>query len=135
MNTPITKHPNYTDFIGNLIKLMSDSLGCDLQVTYVENINVVYAQIEEVVLNEYEITKDELFHPTRKGYSSHPRYVMSYLLRKYTPMKDDEIARRLGKDRSTIIYGFNQIQLMIEKNDIAAVKVNNCVTRLKELSR
>lgn len=135
MNTPINKHPNYNEFIGNLIKLISDNLGCELQVYCAENINVVYAQIEDVVLNEYEIGIEDLFNKNNKYAASHPRYVIAYLLRKYTPLKDDEIARRLKRDRSTIIYGFNQIQLLLEKNDDAAIKINNCITKLKELSR
>lgn len=133
MNTPIEKHPKYTLILEKLIRLISEEIGCKITVTYHENINVVYAQIESVVLDVYKLRREQLFTSTKNGISSHARYVIAYLMRTYTPMPDGEIARRLQRDRSTIIHGYNEIRLILEKGDERAEKITQSIEKLKEL--
>jgi len=71
--------------------------------------------IIQAVIDEYNVTEDELQSRSRSHRIALPRQVAMYLLRENTELSYPEIGDKLGgRDHTTVIYGNDKITEMVE---------------------
>ncbi len=77
-----------------------------------------YDKIIDATSKFYNLTKEELFDPTRKKEIVRPRQIAMFLLRQELKYSFPSIARKFGgKDHTTVIYSFQKVLREVEKND------------------
>jgi chromosomal replication initiator protein len=120
---------NIRELEGALIRVLAlaDLSGIPLGVELVEtaladllpkNRRVVPAAIIDVVAEQYGIEKDKLLGRDRSKEVVLPRQVAMYLMREETNASLPEIGSLLGgRDHTTIIYGCEKINDLMEKDD------------------
>lgn len=70
--------------------------------------------IMEIVADHYNITVEDIISKKRSNDIAYPRQICMYLCRKLTTVSLTEIGKKLGKDHSTIIHGYEKIEANIE---------------------
>jgi chromosomal replication initiator protein len=66
--------------------------------------------ILEAVIKEYNLTREQLFSPTRKKEISEARQILSFMLKNYGKMKVKDISEFVGKNHSTISQSIKKIE-------------------------
>lgn len=73
--------------------------------------------IKEVVAEHFKISKEDITSTKKSKNIAFPRQIFMYLCRKLTNLSLEEIGDYLGgKDHSTVIYGINKIEVMLNDN-------------------
>lgn len=132
MKIEITKHPKFTATQTAIIEALNVSLGCNVEVFYSPNVNVVYKQIEAVVLREYDVTTEQLFSKSHKRTFADVRHVLIYLVKSFLPLSNTEIAELVDRDRSTIIHSFKKVDNLMSVDEEFCIRVTNCINELKQ---
>lgn len=79
--------------------------------------------IVELVCSTYKITQAELYSEKRDRYIAFPRQVAMYLFRKELVWTLDAIGKHLGRDHSTVLYGFNQIEKRMQSDPLVQAEI------------
>jgi chromosomal replication initiation ATPase DnaA len=72
--------------------------------------------IIDLVCDELWISNNILKSKTRKQVYVFARYMVLKLLKDNTPLSMDEIGQTINLDRCTVLYGLNQMDLIISTN-------------------
>jgi chromosomal replication initiator protein len=85
---------------------------------------VLISEIQDLVAEYYDLTRDELLASGRRIRIVRPRQIAMYMCRRFTDKSWPYISRRFGmKDHSTIIHGAKIIGALIETDEIIAAEV------------
>jgi len=83
-------------------------------------------EIVQAVVEEYEITEDELQSRSRAHRISLARHVAMYLLREHTPLSYAEIGELLGgRDHTTVMYGTEKISDLLDTDPDLQRKISS----------
>ncbi|MEO0099112.1 MAG: chromosomal replication initiator protein DnaA [candidate division WOR-3 bacterium] len=89
-------------------------------------------EIIEEVINEFSISKKELFSSSRTKRVALPRQVAMYLFRKLLALPLKEIGAIFnGKDHTTVIHACEKIEEMMKENRELANRIEKIITRIK----
>lgn len=128
MKVNIKQHPKYTP---QIIQMLTNVFECELEIYYEAN-ETDYQNIEAIVLNEFRLTKEELFIETRKFHIVSARQSLAYLAKKHTSMTLNEIGNKIKKDHTTVIHSVNRIQDLMDTNDpYIKHRIENCINEIK----
>ena len=113
--------------IENIKKVSLDKAKEILKDLIDKNSQIDVEDILEVVLNYFNITKDELFSNSREKKIVYPRQVFTYLLRDILGLPFKNIGNILGgKDHTTVMHAYEKINIMLASpkvyNDIYSIK-------------
>jgi len=91
------------------------------------------AQIIDLSLSFFELTQEEIMIRNRKHEYVKARYVIYYLLKKYTSLGVTRIGQMFQRDHTTVIHGLNELKdMMITDKDIR-LKVALLCEQIEEL--
>lgn len=89
------------------------------------------ADIQRVICQRYNITKNDLLSVCREWRVAHPRQIAMYLCRDLTPKSLPEIGRRFGKrDHSTAHHAYHKVRNKIASDEAFAVEIAKLKERL-----
>jgi chromosomal replication initiator protein len=84
------------------------------------------------VLDEFEITRDDLYSNSRKKSISQSRQVLAYLLKMYLKMPVKKIAKMLKRNHSTISHSIKKIdQSLLIGNNKLKTKIDNIKEKIE----
>jgi chromosomal replication initiator protein len=84
------------------------------------------------VLEEFEITRDDLYSNSRKKSISQSRQVLAYLLKIYLKMPVKKIAKMLKRNHSTISHSIKKIdQSLLIGNNKLKTKIDNIKEKIE----
>jgi chromosomal replication initiation ATPase DnaA len=83
-------------------------------------------RIQAEIAKRFGIAAIDIIGPRKTN--SHARQLAMFLSREMTDASFPDIARHFNRDHSTIVHGYQQIQLRIESGCIETIEVINSVT-------
>ena len=87
---------------------------------------VTMTDVALTVAAKFQITPEELKGPRRHRAIAHPRWVLMLLAWEETANSYSQIARYLGKDHTTILYGCNKAKRRAETHPDYALAIESC---------
>lgn len=96
-------------------------------------IKITYQKILDKVCEFYEVTVDDMKSESRIRNISRPRQIAMYLCKKLTNMNYVEIGNVLKKDRTTIMYGVDNIIKELSKDSILKSEVDLLIKDLNSI--
>lgn len=94
-----------------------------------EKIKITNDYIINIVVEHYGLTLEEINSKNRSQKIANARQICMYLCRKITNSSYDEIGSKLGKDRTTVMHGYNKIEEDLKNN----VTLQNEIDILKRI--
>lgn len=81
---------------------------------------------------EFELEIVELMSPRHHKDVCRARFIAQLVCKQNTPFSISHIARRFGRDHSTVIKAFERAKVMISTDPIARKKYDNLTKRVRE---
>src|SRR6185503_1518742 len=81
------------------------------------------ADIIDAVCGLYAISHPELLSPSRHAYAVRARHVACYLSRKLTRLSFQQIAAKLNRDHTVIIYAYHKVSRDMESDKLLAAEI------------